>query len=110
MGYIRQTVAYHHPQITQLAYRYASPSINQLAYHSHVHPRAAEHTGVGLRICIVWRTNNCGLWRIIIMRVGCIAMARVTLNMVTDIEASRVEWRLEVGGGDAWGFRHRNAG
>ena len=31
---------------------------------------------------IVCLMNSCGLWRIIIMRVGCIAMALVTLNIV----------------------------
>lgn len=54
-------------------------------------------TGTGLRICSVWRTKSWGLaridmrgvWRIIIMAEGRMAMARVALNMTA------VEWRVE---------------
>jgi hypothetical protein len=56
-----------------------------------------RRTGTGLRICSVWRTKSWGLaridmrgvWRIIIMAEGRMAMARVALNMAA------VEWRVE---------------
>jgi hypothetical protein len=59
--------------------------------------RRSGRTGTGLRNCSVWRTKSWGLarivilgvWRIIIMAEGRMAMARVALNMAA------VEWRVE---------------
>jgi len=66
------------------------------------------HTGTGLRICSVCLMKSCGLWRMAIMRVGCIAIMRVgcidralvALNMFTvlgvnaiGVESWRVSWR-----------------
>jgi len=83
---------------------------------------SGERTGTGLRRAMVCRIKSCGLWRIAIMRVGCMAIMRVgcmeralvALNMLAVLVSSQLEWRVE-----RWrrrwgievlrGFRHRHA-
>jgi hypothetical protein len=92
--------------------------------------KARAHTGTGLRSAMVCLMKSCGLWRIAIIRVGCMAIiregcmaimrvgcmerARVALNMAAVLLClqlgSRVEsWRRCWGSKLLRGFRHRHA-